>query len=96
MSTVHTPDLQAELARLRQENEALKADKARKLTIKMSDKGCVSLYGMGRFPVSLYPSQWLTVFELQGQITAYLKDNAVELAKRGEATKEATKQAKAA
>ncbi len=93
MSTVHTPDLQAELARLRQENEALKADKARKLTIKMSDKGCVSLYGAGRFPVSLYPSQWETVLGLADPIRAYLKANEAELTKRGEATRAAKKAA---
>ncbi|MBI2385185.1 MAG: hypothetical protein HYV14_04140 [Elusimicrobia bacterium] len=47
-------DLQAELARLRAENETLKKAGARGVSLKVSQKGAVSLYGMGRFPVTLY------------------------------------------
>ena len=50
-------DLKAELERLKQENEKLKKKSAPKeLTLKVSQKGAVSLYGMGRFPVTLYLS----------------------------------------
>lgn len=90
-------NLADELARLRAENDALKAAAVKKLTLKMSDKGCVSLYGINaQFPVSLYPGQWETVFSLQDQIVAYIKANAEELARRGAATKAAKTAAKAA
>ena len=60
------PDLsamQAELAKLRAENDALKARKEKGITIKVSEKGALCVYGIGRFPVSLYRSQWLKVLD---------------------------------
>jgi hypothetical protein len=66
-------DQTAELARLRAENEALKAKVAAKSTIKakVSDKGAMSVYGLGRFPVTLYRSQWDRL--LSDPVVAYLK-----------------------
>jgi len=46
--------LQAELERLRAENEALKGRASKGMTLKVSEKGGVSVYGLGRFPVTLY------------------------------------------
>ena len=60
------PDLsamQAEIARLKAENEALKVKKAGGISLKVSDKGALSVYGIGRFPVTLYRSQWLKVLD---------------------------------
>ena len=53
-------DPRTELERLRAENEALKARKARtgSMSLKVSEKGAVSVYGLGRFPVTLYREQW--------------------------------------
>jgi hypothetical protein len=48
----------AELAKLRAENEKLKASRHRALSWKVSEKGAISIYGMGRFPVTLYWSQF--------------------------------------
>ena len=75
-------DITAELASLRDENEALKAKDAKRsvLTLKVSDKGAVSLYGMGRFPTTLYGQQWEKVLNHADTIRAFLKDNQSKLA----------------
>ena len=57
-------DLRAEMERLRVENEALKAKLSRPTTIKVSEKGAVSVYGLGRFPVTLYKEQWLKLLDI--------------------------------
>jgi hypothetical protein len=56
-------DLKAELERLRRENESLKKGATHGLRMKVSDKGAVSVYGMGRFPVTLYKEQWLKLLD---------------------------------
>lgn len=48
----------------------------RKLTLKVSDKGAVSLYGLGRFPVTLYGGQWERLLDEADRIREFLKDNA--------------------
>jgi hypothetical protein len=50
-------ELKAELERLRKENEALKKGASSGIRMKVSEKGAVSIYGMGRFPVTLYKEQ---------------------------------------
>lgn len=68
----------AELARLRAENEALKANqaKAMNLRLKVSEKGAVSLYGINsRFPITLYRSQWVRVISMVPQIEKFMADN---------------------
>ena len=52
-------DLKDELERLRKENEALRKGASSNIRMKVSEKGAVSIYGMGRFPVTLYKEQWL-------------------------------------
>jgi hypothetical protein len=52
-------DLKAELERLKAENEALKNRGAKAVSLKVSEKGGVSVYGLGRFPVTLYKEQWI-------------------------------------
>ena len=51
-------DLKAEIEKLRAENDQLKNKSVRGLSLKVSEKGAVSLYGVGRFPVTLYKEQW--------------------------------------
>ncbi|MCJ7642719.1 MAG: hypothetical protein MUO29_12585 [Desulfobacterales bacterium] len=63
-------DMKAELERLRAENAALKKTSARGLSLKVSEKGALSVYGMGRFPVTLYKEQWLKLFEMSEDILA--------------------------
>lgn len=67
----------------REELEAMvarfQASSQRKLTLKVSAKGAVSLYGMGRFPVTLYGSQWEKLLDNAVVIREFLKDNATLL-----------------
>lgn len=71
--------LMAELAKLKAENESLKKSSARGISLKVSQKGAVSLYGMGRFPVTLYKEQWLKVLEMADVIRAFIADHGSEL-----------------
>jgi hypothetical protein len=65
-------DLQAELERLRAENERLKKSGSSKLAMKVSEKGALSVYGMGRFPVTLYKEQWLRLLAMAEDIKAFI------------------------
>jgi hypothetical protein len=68
-------DIQAELERLRAENEALKKVGRSKLSMKVSEKGALSVYGMGRFPVTLYKEQWLRLLGMADDIKAFIEAN---------------------
>ena len=72
-------DTQAELERLRAENAALKAQTTRGVSIKVSEKGGVSVYGLGRFPVTLYKEQWTKLLDLADEIRAFIKTHEAEL-----------------
>jgi hypothetical protein len=72
-------DLQAELARLRAENEALKKPMRGSLSMKVSEKGALSIYGMGRFPVTLYKEQWLKLLGIADEIKAFIQANESSL-----------------
>lgn len=72
-------DVQAELERLRQENERLKRSSGRTGMLKVSEKGGVSVYGLGRFPVTLYKEQWTKLLDMADEIRAFLREHAAEL-----------------
>lgn len=73
-------DVQKELERLRAENEALKAKAPSRPTgMKVSEKGGLSVYGLGRFPVTLYKEQWLKLLDMSDDIRAFIKDNEDKL-----------------
>jgi len=72
-------DLKAELERLRSENAALKKGAATGVTMKVSEKGALSIYGMGRFPVTLYKEQWLKLLEISDDIRAFIVANEGQL-----------------
>ena len=72
-------DVQAELERLRAENQALKARGPRGISLKVSEKGGVSVYGLGRFPVTLYKEQWAKLLDLADEIRAFIKAHDKEL-----------------
>jgi len=75
--------LKAELERLRAENEALKAKMTRATNIKVSEKGAVSVYGLGRFPVTLYKEQWLKLLALSDDIKRFIAENESRLKVKG-------------
>ncbi len=68
-------EIQAELARLKAENERLKGQQSRGLSMKVSEKGALSVYGLGRFPVTLYKEQWQKLLAMADDIRAFLKEN---------------------
>ena len=68
-------NLQAELEQLRAENERLKKAGGSKLAIKVSEKGALSVYGMGRFPVTLYKEQWLRLLAIADDIKSFIDAN---------------------
>ena len=68
-------DLKAELERLRNENAALRKGAASGITMKVSEKGALSIYGMGRFPVTLYKEQWLKLLAVSDDIRAFIVAN---------------------
>jgi hypothetical protein len=72
-------DLKAELERLRQENAVLKKGAASGIRMKVSEKGAVSIYGMGRFPVTLYKEQWLKLLNMSDDIRAFITANEAQL-----------------
>jgi hypothetical protein len=77
-------DLQAELERLKAENERLKAGRGRTTGLKVSEKGGVSVYGLGRFPVTLYKEQWTKLLDMADEIRAFIKDNDARLKAKGD------------
>jgi hypothetical protein len=72
-------DVQAELARLRAENEALKQRRSSAVSMKVSEKGAVSVYGLGRFPVTLYQEQWVKLLATADDIKAFIEENRSKL-----------------
>jgi hypothetical protein len=76
-------DMKAELERLRNENAALKKGAAAGITMKVSEKGGLSIYGMGRFPVTLYKEQWLKLLDLSDDIRTFIAANDGQLKTKG-------------
>jgi len=72
-------EMKAELERLRAENAQLKNKNTGGLSLKVSEKGAVSLYGMGRFPVTLYKEQWLRILASAPEIEMFIRENDAKL-----------------
>ena len=72
-------ELKDELERLRNENAVLKKEASSNVRMKVSEKGAVSVYGMGRFPVTLYKEQWLKLLDMSDQIRAFIAANETQL-----------------
>jgi len=76
-------DLETELARLRAENERLRSTRgAAGLTFKVSEKGAVSVYGLGRFPVTLYQEQWDKLLAQTDALRQFIAENADRLKRK--------------
>ena len=67
--------MKAELERLRDENERLKNRQTRGVSLKVSEKGGVSVYGLGRFPVTLYKEQWARLLDMADDIRTFIREN---------------------
>jgi len=72
-------EMKAELERLRAENEALKKRTVKGTSLKVSEKGGVSVYGLGRFPVTLYQEQWSKLLDMADEIRAFIQENQASL-----------------
>ena len=72
-------ELKAELERLRQENAALKKGAARGVSLKVSEKGGLSVYGLGRFPVTLYKEQWTKLLDMSDEIRTFITTHDQQL-----------------
>lgn len=72
-----------EIVQLRGENEGLRKTAVQGLNLKVSDKGGVSVYGLGRFPVTLYKEQWHRLLALAEDIHSFIKANEDKLKSRG-------------
>jgi hypothetical protein len=82
-TTVSTEaEMQEELERLKAENAALKARGSKGVSMKVSEKGGVSVYGLGRFPVTLYREQWLKLLEMADDIRGFIKEHEGRLKKK--------------
>ena len=79
MSPDEPEEMTQELARLRAENAALKSQTSKGVSLRVSEKGGVSVYGLGRFPVTLYTEQWLRLLDMAEDIRGFIRDNADKL-----------------
>jgi hypothetical protein len=73
-------DIPKLLARLQLAEEKLKAAEEKKISFKVSEKGALSIYGLNRFPVTLYKAQWQTIFANQNRIQEFIVENEDKLA----------------
>jgi hypothetical protein len=72
-------NLLEELERLRAENAALKNRAQKGTSFKVSAKGAVSVYGLGRFPITLYKEQWIRLLDMADDIRAFIAEHETEL-----------------
>ena len=72
-------ELKAEVGRLKKENKSLKSKNSKEISLKVSQKGAVSLYGLGRWPVTLYKSQWLRVAKDIDKVVDFIEEHKDEL-----------------
>jgi len=83
VSDMTSEQMKEELERLRTENEALKKRSEKGLSLKVSQKGGVSVYGLGRFPVTLYKEQWEKLLDMSDDILAFIQENESQLKTKG-------------
>jgi hypothetical protein len=81
-------DLRAELERLKAENAALKSRSTKGVSLRVSEKGGVSVYGLGRFPVTLYKEQWAKLLDMAEEIRSFLHEHDAELKTKEEKARE--------
>jgi hypothetical protein len=77
-----TDDEIEELERLRAENALLKKERQRGVSLKVSEKGGVSVYGLGRFPLTLYQEQWMKLLDMAQDIRTFIQQHEPELKRK--------------
>jgi hypothetical protein len=82
VSIVSDENVQEELERLRKENAALKGNRGAGVTFRVSEKGAVSVYGLGRFPVTLYQEQWDKLLSAAEALRTFIEANREHLKKK--------------
>lgn len=82
-------NIKEELERLRAENERLKKRSSRGVTMKVSEKGGLSVYGLGRFPVTLYKEQWIRLLDMAEDIKTFIRENEGTLKSKDAVEREA-------
>lgn len=75
-------ELQAENERLRAELEKLKKPSRGQTSLKVSEKGALSVYGLGRFPVTLYREQWEKLLDMADEIRTFIGEHDGALKKK--------------
>ncbi|HEY6345747.1 MAG TPA: hypothetical protein VIY49_30005 [Bryobacteraceae bacterium] len=75
-------ELKAEIEKLRAENEMLRKPARGQISLRVSPKGALSVYGLGRFPVTLYREQWEKLLELADEIRSFIRENDGTLKKK--------------
>ncbi len=75
-------ELKSEIERLRAENESLKKPARGQMSLKVSEKGALSVYGLGRFPVTLYREQWEKLLGMTEEIRKFIRENDQSLKKK--------------
>ncbi len=75
-------ELKVEIERLRAENESLKKPTRGQMSLKVSEKGGLSVYGLGRFPVTLYREQWEKLLNMADEIRKFIGENDRALKKK--------------
>jgi hypothetical protein len=83
-TSMSAAEMAAELLRLRAENQALKETAPKGLPMKATEKGAVSVYGLGRFPTTLYPQQWEKLLDQADEIRAFIGTNRASLSWKDE------------
>tara|TARA_A100000172_G_scaffold61325_1_gene40725 strand:+ start:2794 stop:3027 length:234 start_codon:yes stop_codon:yes gene_type:complete len=58
------------------------ADNKKKIVVKVSQKGCVQINGIRRFPITFYKNEWEQIFAMKDEIEQFIKDNDDLLAKK--------------
>ncbi len=71
--------LKAEIEKLRAENEKLKKPSRGTISMKVSEKGGLSVYGLGRFPVTLYKEQWSKLLAVSDSILEFIEQHQDQL-----------------
>ena len=82
-SLMSEDEVKTELERLRQENDRLKRAATKGVTLKVSEKGGLSVYGLGRFPVTLYKEQWTKLLDMADDLRAFIRENDSQLKTKG-------------